>query len=425
MLNDTQKNFESVLSAKRTEEKENSSYLFTSESVTEGHPDKVCDQISDAILDTYLNGDPFSRCAVECMVTENNLIIAGEVSSKAEVNHEQIAREVIVDIGYTDPALGFDNHCHIVDLIHNQAPELNRNEGAGDQGIMFGYACDQTPELMPMPIVLAHKLTRRLSEVRKKNIIEGLHPDGKSQVTVKFENSKPVSVDTIIISAHHDQMYSGIRFKRLQTLIEDYVIRYIISPELLTNDTKIHVNPSGPWYESGGPKADTGLTGRKIIADTYGGWARHGGGTFSGKDATKVDRSAAYMARYIAKYIVRNKLAKECEIQLGYEIGSKNPVSINVNSYGTAKKNDKRLLEIISDKFDLSVNNIIDYLDLRKPIYQKTSNYGHFGDNSFMWEERAIQSDFDNPNYLPYIRGCFRESIKAHLKIIENIKDGS
>ena len=362
-------------------------FLFTSESVTEGHPDKVCDQLSDAILDAYLEKDKFSRCAVECMVTKNQLIIAGEVSSSVHLDHEKIAREVITDIGYTNPSLGFYNGCDITDLVHNQASELNENEGAGDQGIMFGYACNQTKELMPLPIVLAHKLAERLAEVRKKNIIEGLHPDGKSQVTIRYEDNKPVAVDTVIVSTHHDDRYTGNDFKILQSKVIDLVVKAVIPSELLTDKTKIIVNPNGPWFECGGPAADTGLTGRKIIVDTYGGWARHGGGAFSGKDASKVDRSGAYMARCIAKDIVANHLADECEVQLGFVIGDEKPVSVNVNTFGTEKISHDKLLTQINIKFNLSVKGIIEFLKLREPIFRGLSKYGHFGRDNYTWEK--------------------------------------
>lgn len=363
------------------------SFLFTSESVTEGHPDKVCDQISDAILDAYLYHDQYSRCAIECMVTKDQLIIAGEVSSNVQLDHQVIARKVIADIGYIDPALGFHDGCKITDFVHNQASELNQNEGAGDQGIMFGYACNQTPELMPLPIVLAHKLTRRLAEVRKNKIIKGLYPDGKSQVTVKFENNKPVAVDAVIISTHHNERYTGNKFAELQSNIIELVVKYVIPTEMITDSTAIMVNPYGPWFECGGPAADTGLTGRKIIVDTYGGWARHGGGAFSGKDATKVDRSGAYMARYIAKCIVANNFADECEIQLGFVIGDKKPVSVNINTFGSEKVSSDELLKHIYRKFDLTVQEIIEFLELRNPFYRELTNYGHFGRGHFIWEE--------------------------------------
>ncbi len=362
-------------------------FLFTSESVTEGHPDKICDQISDAILDAYLEQDSYSRCAIECLVTKDQLVIAGEVSSTIELNHEQIARDVIVDIGYIDPALGFHCGCNISDYIHNQASKLEQNEGAGDQGIIFGYACAQTPELLPLPIVLAHKLTRRLSEVRKKYIIEALHPDGKAQVTVMYEDNKPVAIDSVIVSTHHDARYKNEKqFKLLQAEITKHIIRKIIPTDLINDQTNITVNPIGPWFECGGPAADTGLTGRKIIVDTYGGWARHGGGAFSGKDATKVDRSGAYMARCIAKNIVRMNLADDCEIQIGFVIGEEKPVSVNVNTFGTERISKEMIMKYIQSNFDISVKKIIEYLQLRKPIYRHLSNYGHFGRKGYSWE---------------------------------------
>jgi S-adenosylmethionine synthetase len=357
-------------------------FLFTSESVTEGHPDKICDQISDAILDAYLEKDSYSRCAVECMATKNQLIIAGEISSNVKLDHEQIARDVIADIGYTNPDLGFHNGCNIMDLVHNQTSKLNANDGAGDQGIMFGYACNQTKELLPLPIVLAHKLTRRLTEVRKKNIIEGLHPDGKAQVTIEYKDNIPITVVSVVVSTHHDDRYKDDEsFKFLQSEITKYVVMPIRPSDLINEQTNITVNPIGPWYECGGPAADTGLTGRKIIVDTYGGWARHGGGAFSGKDATKVDRSGAYMARYIAKDIVMSKLAEECEVQLGFVIGDQKPVSINLNTFGSRRISEEELISYVNNKYDLSVKSIIDALELRKPIYRKLSNYGHFGNN--------------------------------------------
>ena len=356
-------------------------FLFTSESVTEGHPDKVCDQISDAILDAYLEKDSNSRCAIECLVTKNQLIIAGEVSANVFVHHGGVARKVIADIGYTDPELGFYDGCKITDLVHKQTYELNYNVGAGDQGIMFGYACDQTEEFLPLPIVLANRLTYRLSEVRKKNIVLGLLPDGKAQVTVKYVNGKPVMIDTVIISAHHLVKFQNPqRFIKFKQRIVKQVVKYVLPKELVTKDTKVLINPLGPWI-NGGPAADTGLTGRKIIVDTYGGWARHGGGAFSGKDSTKVDRSGAYMARCIAKDIVSSKLADECEVQLGFVIGDEKPVSVNINTFGSERISKKKMLSYVNNKFDLSVKSIIDFLELRKPIYRELSNYGHFGNN--------------------------------------------
>lgn len=366
-------------------------FSFTSESVTEGHPDKVCDQISDAILDAYLEQDPYSRCAVECLATKDQLVIAGEVSSDGKVNHEELARNVMTDIGYNDSVLGFYSGSRVLDLIHKQAPQLNAIEGAGDQGFVFGYACNQTKELMPLPIVLAHKLTKRLAEVRKQNIIEGLFPDGKSQVTIRYRKNKPVSIERIIISSHHDERYRGSDFKVLKDLIYKEVILKAIPNNLFTKNTKISVNPNGTWFECGGLAADTGLTGRKIIADTYGGWAHHGGGAFSGKDATKVDRSGAYLARYLAKTIVELAYASECEIQLGFEIKNNKIISTNINTFGRENKTN----QISGQKLypDDWLNNIqrtipefIDFLELRKPIFRDLCNYGHFGKKGYRWE---------------------------------------
>jgi S-adenosylmethionine synthetase len=406
-------------------------FLFTSESVTEGHPDKVCDQISDAILDTYLEHDPNSRCAIECLVTKNQLIIAGEVSANVYVHHSGVARKVIADIGYTDPELGFYDGCKITDLVHKQTYELNYNVGAGDQGIMFGYACDQTEELMPLPIVLAHRLTYRLSEARKKNIVLGLLPDGKAQVTVKYENGKPVMVDTIIISAHHwEEFQKPQQFNKLKRRIVEHVVRYVIPRELITKETKVLINPLGPWI-NGGPAADTGLTGRKIIADTYGGWAKHGGGAFSGKDPSKVDRSGAYMARFIAKTIVNARLAEQCEIQLSFAIGKSEPVSLYFDTFGTEKISKDMISKFIDKNFDLSVIKIIDFLELNKPIYRKLSNYGHFGRDGYAWEKVGNGtkkndkhlSMLNNPNYYPNIKGCFRESIKSNIRLLDLEKE--
>ncbi len=362
-------------------------YQFTSEAVTEGHPDKICDQISDAILDAYLIEDSYSRCAVECMVTANQLIIAGEISSSVILKHEDIARHVIADIGYTEPSLGFHDGCKVLDLIHTQAPELTDNEGAGDQGIMFGYACKQTASLMPYPISIANQLAERLAEVRKKQIIKGLYPDGKVQVTCNYNNGSQITVNHVLISTHHDSRYQDDRlFKDLKKSIIQHVIHPIIHQSQFPAENQIFINPKGKWIENGGPSADTGLTGRKIITDTYGGWSRHGGGAFSGKDATKVDRSGAYMARYIAKTIVALNMATECEIQLSFIIGQITPVSVYANAFGTANEDDNQILEFIRKNFDLSVQGIIDCLELRKPVFRQTSNYGHFGREDFKWE---------------------------------------
>ena len=370
-------------------------FRFTSESVTEGHPDKICDQISDAILDAYLTKDPNSRCAVECLVTKDQLIIAGEVSSRVRIKHARIARKVIEDIGYIYPNLGFSYKCKIKDLIHNQSAELSRNKGAGDQGLMFGYACNQTPELMPMPIVLAHKLTKRLSEVRKKNIIGGLYPDGKSQVTVEYEDNKPVGIGTIFISTHHDERYAGKGIEKLRLLIKNSVIDAVIPNEMMNASTKIMINPNGPWFDCGGPAADTGLTGRKIIADTYGGWARHGGGAFSGKDATKMDRTGAYFARCLAKVIVDMGYADECEIQLGFSIGGDKIISRRINTFGTMKTDKRYFGQAVNKQYlqkflfynsNITISKMIDKMHLRKPIFRELCNYGHFGKKGYKWE---------------------------------------
>lgn len=363
--------------------------LFTSESVTEGHPDKICDQISDAILDAYLEQDARSRCAVECTVTENQLILIGEISSSARVDIDAIARGVIADIGYTSPELGFYDGCRILNFLHEQAAELHDNLGAGDQGLMFGYACKQTEELMPLPIMIAHKLAMGLEKVRREKTIEGLLPDGKTQVTCELKDGKPINVETVLISTHHSRLCEDdVFFAKMKQQIEEQVIRHIVPEKLLTKDTKIHVNPLGKWF-TGGPKADTGLTGRKIIVDTYGGWARHGGGCFSGKDPTKVDRSATYMARHIAKSIVGSDLAEQCEIQLAFEIGGQRPVSLMVDTFGTGVMPDTKIEALVHKTFDLSFRGILEYLDLRRPIFEPLAAYGHFGrsDLNLSWEK--------------------------------------
>jgi S-adenosylmethionine synthetase len=360
---------------------------FTSESVTEGHPDKICDQISDAILDSYLEIDPYAKCAIECMVTGNHLIIAGETASCAEVNIEEVARGVIRDIGYTDPELGFSDQCDIQVLIHSQSRELNDNAskkrpGAGDQGLMFGYAIDNPDlEYMPLPIYLAHKLAKQLAHIRKNAIASFLGPDGKTQVTVKWRNGE-ISIDNIVIAAHHTL---GIKRDDID-IIRNEMMQVI--PEPYRNENiPFHINGAGD-FTVGGPVADTGLTGRKIIVDTYGGWARHGGGAFSGKDATKVDRSGSYMARHMAKTLVASVLAKECEIQLAFVIGKEEPVSIRVDTFGTGAIPDHEIEEILRKNFDLSLAGIIKHLGLRKPVYKKVAAYGHFGrdDLQLSWE---------------------------------------
>ncbi len=373
--------------------------LFTSESVTEGHPDKLCDYISDSILDAHLTEDENSRVACETVAGKGEIYITGEITSNAKVDIEQVARETIKEVGYDNAETDMDYRtCKIIVNMSKQSSDIALgvdkaleekegegilSEGAGDQGLMFGYACDETEELMPLPIMLAHKLSKRLTEVRKENIVENLRPDGKTQVTVEYEGNKPVRIDTVVISTQHT---ADADLDKLKKDIKEKVIKYIIPSDLLDEKTKYYINPTGRFV-IGGPLGDSGLTGRKIIVDTYGGYARHGGGAFSGKDATKVDRSASYMARCIAKNIVANKLAKKCEIQLSYAIGVAKPVSIYVETFGTATIPEEEIAKKIYEKFDLTPRGIINYLDLRKPIYKKTTNYGHFGKNELPWEK--------------------------------------
>jgi len=368
-------------------------FIFTSESVTEGHPDKMADQISDAILDAMLAQDLDSRVACETLITTGLTVVAGEITSNATVDISSVVRSKIAEIGYTDSAMGYDAHtCGVLVAVDKQSPDIARGvdsgetkeQGAGDQGLMFGYATDETPELMPSPIIYAHKLTKRLSQVRREGIMPYLRPDGKSQVTVKYENNVPVAIDAIVISSQHSD---DVDNKRIYNDVLDEVIRPCINQELITKDTKIHVNPTGRFV-TGGPLGDAGLTGRKIIVDTYGGWARHGGGAFSGKDPSKVDRSAAYMARYVAKNIVAAGLAKECEVQLAYAIGVTQPVSVMVETFGTSIVPEEKISSAIKEVFDLSPSGIIKSLELLKPIYQQTAAYGHFGrtGDAFTWE---------------------------------------
>ena len=379
-------------------------HLFTSESVTEGHPDKICDQISDAVLDAIMEKDPQGRVACETTCTTGQVLVMGEISTSCYVEIQQIVRKVICDIGYDSADKGFDgNTCAVLTAIDGQSPdialgvdhslELKNGEedaynlnGAGDQGMMFGYACDETPELMPLPISLAHKLTRRLTEVRKNGTLPYLLPDGKSQVTVEYDdNDRPVRVDTVVISSQHR---ADVSLDEIRRGIVEHVVRPVVPVELMDDDTIIYVNPTGRFV-TGGPVGDSGLTGRKIIVDTYGGYARHGGGAFSGKDPTKVDRSAAYAARYVAKNIVAAGLARQCEIQLAYAIGVAKPVSVMVDTFGTGVISDDSLSEIVMEEFDLRPAAIIDMLDLRHPIYRQLAAYGHLGrtDIDLTWEK--------------------------------------
>lgn len=380
------------------------SYLFTSESVSEGHPDKVCDAISDAVLDALLTQDPNSRVACETFVTTGLVLVGGEISTKAYVDIQDIVRKTVEKIGYTEAEYKFDSEsCSVLNAIHSQSPDIAMGVdkgGAGDQGIMFGYACDQTREYMPMPIVYAHKLVKKLADIRKRKpeLMPYLRPDSKSQVTIEYdENHKPLRVDAVVISTQHDKK---VKQSTIKKDVIEHVIKTIIPKKYLDNKTKYYVNPTGR-FEIGGPHGDSGLTGRKIIVDTYGGWAPHGGGAFSGKDPSKVDRSATYAARYVAKNVVAAKLAKECLVQLSYAIGVAEPVSIYVDTKGTGKISDEEIAKMIRKEVNLTPKGIIKKLKLRNPIYLKTSSYGHFGRNGkeFTWEKLDLATTFKK--YLP------------------------
>ncbi len=377
--------------------------LFTSESVTEGHPDKLCDQVADAILDAIIERDPFAHVACEVTATTGLIHVMGEITTKCYIDIEKEVRKVLKKIGYTDSSCGFDgNTCAVITSINSQSPDIAMGVdcslekksgdftaasqiGAGDQGIMFGFACDETPQLMPLPISLAHKLAQQLSFVRKEKILDYLRPDGKTQVTVEYENGRPIRIDTVLISSQHCE---NVTVDKIKSDLIKHVIKPIIPENMIDNNTKILINPTGRFV-IGGPAGDTGLTGRKIIVDTYGGYSRHGGGAFSGKDATKVDRSAAYAARYVAKNIVAAGIAKKCEIQLAYAIGISNPVSVRVDTFGTSNISEENLIEIIDEVFDLQPSSIIEKFNLRSPIYSKLASYGHMGreDLNVGWEK--------------------------------------
>jgi S-adenosylmethionine synthetase len=376
-------------------------YLFTSESVTEGHPDKVADQISDAILDGIIAQDPNARVACETMVTTGMAIVAGEITTTCYVHIPQVVRETIKEIGYNDSSMGFDwETCAVITSIDEQSPDIrmavderpDHEQGAGDQGLMFGYACNETPELMPMPIILAHRLTMRLAEVRKKKILDFLRPDGKSQVTLQYIEGKPVRVDSVVIAAQHSESVSDSTLK--EGILEEVIFK-VIPESLRDKNTKYYINTSGRFV-IGGPKADCGLTGRKIIVDTYGGVGSHGGGCFSGKDPSKMDRSASYMARHIAKNIVAAGLAEKCEVQIAYTIGKAEPVSLMIDTSRTSKIPPDEIAKIVRELFDLRPKAIIKYLDLLRPIYKKTACYGHFGRNEpeFTWERTHRAEEF-------------------------------
>ena len=370
------------------------SYQFTSESVTEGHPDKVCDQISDAVLDALLAQDPTARVACETMVKTGFAVLAGEITTSAWVDMPTLVRETIKEIGYTDSSMGFDCHtCAVLTAIEKQSPDisqgvtegsgLHKEQGAGDQGLMFGYATDETPELMPAPIYYSHKLAKRLADVRKQKKVDWLRPDGKTQFTFEYHDDQPARISAIVLSTQHNE---SVKHKQIEEAMRELVVNKVVPAKFIDKHTKIYINPTGRFV-LGGPYADAGLTGRKIIVDTYGGMGRHGGGAFSGKDPSKVDRSACYYARYVAKNVVAAKLATRCEVQVAYAIGVAKPVGVHVNTFGTGRISDEVLEKYIFEHFDMRPKAIIEQLDLLKPIYRKTAAYGHFGRDEFSWEK--------------------------------------
>jgi len=379
----------------------NGNFLFTSESVTEGHPDKIADHISDAILDAILSQDPKARVACETLVTTGLAVVAGEITTTAKVNYKQIIRETIEEIGYNNAEFGYDsNTCSVIDAIGTQSPDISQGVdtgGAGDQGLMFGYACNETPELMPMPIQMAHNLTRQLSKVRRDGTIPYLRPDGKSQVSIEYRDGRPFRVEAVVISSQT----ADLDIEDIRADIMEHVIKPVIPADMIDDQTKYHINPTGKFV-IGGPMGDAGVTGRKIIVDTYGGYAPHGGGAFSGKDPTKVDRSAAYMARYIAKNVVAAGLADKCTVQLAYAIGVAEPVSVLIDSHGTGTIDDERISDIVRENFTLTPAAIIEALNLRRPIYKETARFGHFGrkNGEFSWEvtdkAEALRTAADN-----------------------------
>ena len=369
-------------------------YLFTSESVSMGHPDKLADQISDGVLDAYLAQDPHSRVACETMVTTGLAVIAGEITSKGTIDYQKVVRDVIREVGYTDDEMGIAaDTCSVLVAVGKQSADIamgvnedaatGKDVGAGDQGLMFGYACNETPELMPLPIALSHRILDRLTDARKKKEVDWLRPDSKSQVTVEYDGDKPVRIDTVVVSTQHAPHVSN---EEIRTYVIEKIVKPLLPKNLDTSDITYHINPTGR-FGVGGPHGDCGLTGRKIIVDTYGGWGRHGGGAFSGKDPTKVDRSAAYMARHVAKNIVAAGLADRCEVQLAYAIGVSEPVSVHVDTEGTGKVEDERLCEVVREVFPLTPRGIIDYLDLRRPIFRRTAAGGHFGRDEVPWDK--------------------------------------